>query len=272
MSSTWDPARAAARAWRPTPLVAGSMGLHGLAALGFAVEPELWAWSLGAVFANHMVLGAVGLSPRSTWLGPNIRRLPEASIERREVALTFDDGPDPRVTPQVLEMLEARGMHATFFCIGRRVGAYPELAHEIVRRGHTIENHSSHHHLAFPAMGVGGFYADIAAAQADIERATGRAPRFFRAPAGFRNPLLDPVLHRLGLRLVSWTRRGFDTRLAPARVVRILTRRLAAGDILVLHDTQRGRKARVLETLPPVLEAIEGAGLRAVTLRDAFPD
>jgi peptidoglycan/xylan/chitin deacetylase (PgdA/CDA1 family) len=189
------------------------------------------------------------------------------------VAVTFDDGPDPRVTPRVLDLLEARGMHATFFCIGERVRAHPDLAQEVVRRGHAIENHSSRHHAAFPAMGMGGFHADIAAAQAEIERATGHAPRFFRAPAGLRNPLLDPVLHRLGLRLVSWTRRGFDTRLDPERVTRILTRRLGAGDILVLHDTeQAGKAAPVLEALPGILDAIERAGLHAVTLRDAFRD
>jgi peptidoglycan/xylan/chitin deacetylase (PgdA/CDA1 family) len=248
------------------------MGLHGLAGLGAAIQPEIWPWALGTLVADHALLGAIGLWPRSTWLGPNVRRLPAASIARGEVALTFDDGPDPRITPRVLDLLDARRVQATFFCIGERVHAHPTLAAEVVRRGHAVENHSSRHRAAFAMMGLRGLRTDIAAAQAQIEQATGRAPHFFRAPAGLRNPLLDPVLHRMGLRLVSWTRRGFDTRFAAGRVVRTLTRRLAAGDILVLHDGAHGDGASVLQALPAVLDAIANAGLRAVTLRDAFRD
>src|SRR4051812_5840839 len=102
MSSTWDRAWDPPGQWWPTPLVAGSMALPGLAGLGAALQPELWQWALGALAANHAVLGAAGLWPRSTWLGPNVRRLPAPSIARGEVALTFDDGPEPRITPRVL--------------------------------------------------------------------------------------------------------------------------------------------------------------------------
>ena len=114
----------------------------------------------------------------------------------------------------------------------------------------------------------------VAEGQAAIRAATGVAPRFFRAPLGFRNPMLDPVLHRAGLKLVSWTRRGFDTNTQPARVVKRLTRHLAAGDILLLHDrnsaiTPAGTPG-VLESLPRMLEAIERAGLHCVTVRDAI--
>ena len=95
-----------------------------------------------------------------------------------------------------------------------------------------------------------------------------------RAPAGLRNPFLDPVLHRLDLRLVSWTRRGFDTRDGDAaRVTRRLTRGLAAGDILLVHDagaaTGRDGRPVVLGVLPPLLEAVAAAGLRCVTLPQA---
>ena len=108
-----------------------------------------------------------------------------------------------------------------------------------------------------------------------IERVSGVAPRFFRAPAGLRNPLLDPVLQRLGLQLASWTRRGFDTVSADAPVVLArLMRNLRAGDILLLHDGHAARSqagtpggARGIARL---LEAIERRGLRAVSLRQAL--
>jgi peptidoglycan/xylan/chitin deacetylase (PgdA/CDA1 family) len=260
--------------WRPTPLVAGSMGLHALAGMGLAVMPEAWPWLTGAVAADHAMMCAIGLWPRSTWLGPNVRRLPAASAARGEIALTFDDGPDADVTPQVLEALARYGAQASFFCIGERAAEHASLCAEIVRQGHAIENHSGRHRPTFALLGVGALRAEIAQAQAAIEAAAGTAPRFFRAPAGVRSPLLDPVLHRAGLRLVSWTRRGYDTRLPAAAVAGRLTHGLAAGDILLLHDrgsapTPSGRPG-VLEALPRVLDAIARAGLRPVTLRDAF--
>lgn len=265
---------APASRWRPAPAIAGSMGLHFLAGAGAVVSPEAWQWALATLAANHAVLTAGGLWPRSTWLGPNVTRLPAASAARSEISLTFDDGPDPEVTPRVLDLLEARGATATFFCIGERARAYPDLCREIVRRGHGIENHSSRHHPTFAMRGMGGMRRDIAAAQASITHAAGTAPRFFRPPAGLRSPLLDPVLHALGLRLVSWTRRGFDTRLQPGPVAAKLVAGLRAGDILLLHDGQCARTPAgtpvALEVLPRVLDAAEGARLRPVTLHHAI--
>lgn len=97
----------------------------------------------------------------------------------------------------------------------------------------------------------------------------------FRAPAGLRSPLLDPVLARLGLRLVAWTRRGFDTRSAdPATVSRRLMTGLQAGDILLLHDGSSARSPAgvpvIVAVLPALLEAVAAAGLRLVTLADAL--
>lgn len=264
-----------ARRWRPAPIVAGSIGLHGAAALGALVVPEAWPWALGAVAANHALLGAAGMWPRGTWLGPNMTRLPLAARRRGEIALTFDDGPDPDVTPRVLELLDAAACRATFFCIAEQAHAHPDLCREMVRRGHAVENHSLAHRGSFALHGMGGFRREIAAAQQTLASITGVAPRFFRPPAGLRNPLLDPVLHELGLALVTWTRRGFDTRACdPARVGERLLRGLAAGDILLLHDGHAGRTpsgaAVVLEALPTVLDAVRSHELRAVTLREAL--
>jgi peptidoglycan/xylan/chitin deacetylase (PgdA/CDA1 family) len=260
--------------WRPSPLVAGSMGLHCLVGAGAAIQPEVWHWALSAIAANHMVLG-MGMWPRSSWLGPNVTRLPEPAARRGEIALTFDDGPDPEVTPRVLDLLEERGVHGTFFCIGDRAREHAGLCREIARRGHGIENHSRRHLPVFAMLGMGGMRTEIAAAQAALLAASGTRPRFFRAPAGIRSPLLDPVLHDLGLKLVSWTRRGFDTRHRdPALVASRLTGGLAAGDILLLHDGQSARTPQgtpvVLEVLPRVLDAAASAHLRSVTLQHAI--
>ena len=261
--------------WVPTPLLKGSFALHALAVASLAVRPWLWPWALGAVVANHALLTAAGLWPRSSLLGPNLTRLP-AELRAGRVAITVDDGPDPDVTPAVLDILERHRARATFFCIGERVAAYPALARAIVERGHLIENHSQRHLNRFSLLGPQGLSAEITTAQETISQVTGRAPRFFRAPAGLRNPFLEPVLHRCGLRLVSWTRRGFDTvSRNPEIVLAKLTRDLAAGDILLVHDGHAARAADgtpvVQAVLPRLLDALSGAGLATVTLREVLP-
>jgi len=229
---------------------------------------------LGAVLANHLLLAGAGLWPRSKLLGPNWTSLPANRATQGAVALTIDDGPDPAVTPRVLDLLDEHGVKATFFCIGERVARYPELAREVSRRGHAIENHTQRHLNRFSILGPRAIADEIERAQHEIGRVTGRRPEFFRAPAGLRNPFLDPVLARLGLQLASWTRRGFDTlSREPRAVLGKLTRDLRGGDILLLHDGHAGRSPSgsplILEVLPGLLAALTAAKLTPVTLRSA---
>jgi peptidoglycan/xylan/chitin deacetylase (PgdA/CDA1 family) len=261
--------------WPWPPLFKASAAVHaGAAAL--ALVPGGWPWAAGALVANHALLTAAGLWPRSDWLGPNVTRLPAAAAARGEVAITIDDGPDPTVTPAVLDQLDAAGARATFFCIAARAAEQPALLREIVRRGHAVQNHSHVHRHHFSLLGPAGFAREIGRAQQLLADLSGQAPHCFRAPAGLRNPLLDPVLHRLGLHLVSWTRRGFDTRVGdPARVLQRLASGLAGGDILLLHDGHAraapSGRAVVLDVLPALLQRCRDAGLRPVTLNEALP-
>ena len=259
---------------RLAPLVWASLALHAVALAAWALQPGLWRWAVAALVLNHLVLMLAGLLPRCRLLGANWTRLPAAAAARGEVALTIDDGPDPLVTPQVLDLLDQHAARATFFCIGTQAAQYPELCREIVRRGHAIENHSQHHRHNFSLLGTGGLRRELQAAQDNLAALCGVPPRFFRAPAGLRNPLLDPVLQRLGLQLASWTRRAYDTRNGDAAAVaRILTRGLRAGDILLLHDRHAAVTAQgvpvILEVLPVLLGEIRAAGLQTVTLRSA---
>lgn len=262
-------------AWHPTLLIRATLALHGLALVAVIAEPAQWRWALGAVVINHLLLTAVGLWPRSNWLGPNWTRLPAAAAARNEIALTIDDGPDPLVTPRVLDMLDRYAARATFFCVGETAARYPEVCREIVRRGHAVENHSQRHRHTFSLLGPRGFMRELQAAQSTLGQITGQRPLFFRAPAGLRNPFLDPVLAQLGLTLASWSARGFDTRIGDTeRVKHALLRGLRAGAILLLHDGNAARSPRgipvILEVLPTVLESAAAAGLRFVRLRDAL--
>jgi peptidoglycan-N-acetylglucosamine deacetylase len=268
------PEPVASRRFAPSALLRASAVLHVAAAAAVIARPGTWPWALGAVVANQLLITAAGLWPRSALLGPNWTRLPSAAGPA-VIALTIDDGPDPEVTPAVLALLAAAGARATFFCVGERVRHYPALAREILAQGHGLENHTEHHSMRFSLFGPAAIAQEIGRAQDSILTVTGEVAQFFRAPAGLRNPLLEPALVRANLRLVSWTRRGFDTVTTdPQRILERLTRRLGGGDILLLHDGHAARTAGgapvILEVLPPLLARLRERSLRPVTLREAF--
>ena len=266
--------------WRATLFIKLSVALHALVLVSLVVAPDLWLWALAVVVVNHLVIAATGLWPRSNWLGPNWTQLPHAAANRNEIALPIDDGPDPVVTPQVLDILDRFHVKATFFCIGKRAVQYPELCREIVLRGHAVENHSQQHRHNFSLLGMGGFAREIQAAQDTLFSITGIHPKFFRAPAGLRNPFLDPVLNRLGLRLASWSVRGFDTQLKDAEKVKNkLLAGLCPGAIILMHDGNAARSnvgvpanesvPVILTVLPSLLQAAEQKNLHFVTLQEA---
>jgi peptidoglycan/xylan/chitin deacetylase (PgdA/CDA1 family) len=261
--------------WQPTPLMKASFLLTVAALAALAIHPAIWPWALAIVVADHLLLTFAGLWPRCSWVGPNWTALPPGAVERNEVAITIDDGPDPEITPAVLDVLDRYGAKATFFCIADKAQCYPELCQDIVKRGHAVENHSMHHQYHLPFLLLGGWLAELNAAQDALTKVTGIRPRFFRPPVGLRNPLLDPVLSRLGLQLASWTRRGFDTVERNSQVVLArLLKDLKAGDILLLHDSNVARSSTgqpvILEVLPPLLDAIATAKLRTVTLGESL--
>ncbi len=237
-------------------------------------HPHWWVWTSGIVFLTLIVVTIAGLLPQSKLLGPNMDRLPAFAVHQHEVSITIDDGPDPQVTPQVLDILDRHQARATFFCIGALAAKYPELCREIVRRGHSVENHSQHHHTFFSLFGPTRICREILEAQQTLGEITGCAPQFFRPTAGLRNLFLQPVLTHLGLHLVSWTRRGYDTRSGNAdTVLARLTKNLAAGDILLLHDGNAARtttgQAVILEVLPRLLNELAARKLNPVTLSSA---
>ncbi len=262
------------RRWDPTPAIRFTALFQAAGLVSLAALPELWPPIVAGLAANHAVLFTASVLPRSQLIGRNLVRLPEVAARRGEVAITFDDGPDPEVTPRVLDCLDARGAKASFFCVGERALAVPELVQEIVRRGHSIENHSHRHSTALAWYGPWRLRRELAAAQAALAGTAGAPPRFFRAPYGMRSPFVDPVLARLGLTCVSWTRRGYDTLDADAtRVLRRLVKGLAPGDLLLLHDGMASLERRgdptVLAVLPRLLERLADRGLKPVSLRMA---
>jgi peptidoglycan/xylan/chitin deacetylase (PgdA/CDA1 family) len=254
----------------PTPWLKLCAVLHVAAIAALAANWHLWPWSLAALIVAHLLLVWGSLLPRSALLGPNWTHLP---FGKQSIALTIDDGPDPEVTPAVLDLLARHQVRATFFCIGDRVRQHPELARRIAREGHEIGNHSEHHRYVFSLFGPAAMRREIAVAQESIRTVCQAVPRFFRAPAGLRNPFLQPCLADLSLQLASWTRRGYDTVNADTEIVlERLTRNLKAGDILLLHDGCAARAADgtpvILAVLPRLLSTLASQRLSCVTLSE----
>jgi hypothetical protein len=192
-----------------------------------------WWWAVAGGACLATCYGLAVLRPCCQWLGPVRCRTGDGGI-----LITIDDGPDPRDTPDLLDLLDRHQTKAVFFMIGKKVAAHPELAREVVRRGHEIGNHTmSHPQASFWCAGPWRTRREIADCQCVIEETTGVKPRYFRAPVGHRNLFTHPVAAGLGLEVMAWSRRGFDAVESDAQKVlaRILTN-LGAGDIVLVHE------------------------------------
>jgi len=212
------------------------------------------------------VLTLIGLGvkiPQLRFFGPYVCR---GANSRRCVALTFDDGPDPRSTPLLLEVLRGAGQSAAFFCVGQRVAAHPELAARIVLEGHLLENHSYTHSDTTNLFTVARLRAELERTQAAIQQAAGVAPRCFRPPMGLSNPRVFRAARALGLTVVGWTVRGLDTKLTdPERIVGRIVRRLEPGAIILLHDGNIPAE-RLVATVKSLLNTVHALGYEVVRL------
>lgn len=172
-----------------------------------------------------------------------------------QIALTFDDGPDPERTPALLDALDELGVKATFFCVGDRVDAHPALAARIAREGHEIGNHTySHRYLPLaPAKSV---ERELRATDRAISDATGIVPALARPPYGGRSPWTVRAFARLAKRLVLWDVNSFDWKgRPPEQVAERVLDRVRPGSIVLFHDTHAERTITALRLLVPALRA-----------------
>lgn len=235
-------AGALALCWRSLMAIPGSMGIRlriWLAVLAHVAMILVWifaGWLAG--LACGLLISAVWcrgtLHPASRLYGPVATK-----VGGQSPLLTIDDGPDPANTPAILDLLDAHGRKAVFFVIGDKVRRFPELAREIVRRGHELGNHTmTHPQSSMWRLGPARTRREIEDCNRTIAEVAGVTPRWFRAPVGHRNFFTHPVTSELGLEVVAWNRRAYDTRDDNvSRIVRRLTDGVESGDILLMHDT-----------------------------------
>ncbi|HMI08436.1 MAG TPA: polysaccharide deacetylase family protein [Flavobacterium sp.] len=172
----------------------------------------------------------------------------DPSETRNHIALTFDDGPNPN-TLQILDILKKYNVKATFFCIGKNIGAHPEILKRIVAEGHIVGNHSYSHSHVFDFYRKNRVIRELKDTDALIEKITGKKPLFFRPPYGVTNPSIRRALEVTRHKVIGWNIRSMDGITKNGKVIfnRIL-KRISPGSIVLLHDT-RPETAKVLEQL-----------------------
>ncbi|HEX6550853.1 MAG TPA: polysaccharide deacetylase family protein [Gammaproteobacteria bacterium] len=238
----------------------------------FVIGLVVFGWA-GLWFAIPVVLFAVLLTdgiarPGSSLFYPTVTHGPRRG---KQVALTFDDGPDPVVTPQVLDALAEAGAHATFFVIGKSLAANPALARRMLSEGHVVGNHSWQHSRLQNFYFANWHTREINAGMRAIAEATGQAaPRLYRPPVGLKSWAVGRAAARHGLTLVAWSLHSRDTRLPSAeQVARRVLDRVQAGDIVLLHDGHdlpgRGRPF-CAQAVRLILQGLRKKGLQCVTV------
>ncbi len=195
-------------------------------------------------------------------------RLWRGNPRRREIALTFDDGPSPLTTPLVLAILHRYGAHATFFVIGEHARAYPYLIAEMAADGHEVGDHTFHHPNMTTLDGE-TMAQEIGRTAAVIREAAGRPPRWFRPPGGDYTMPVAAAARRAGMGLAMWTENSGDWALPPAKIVaeRVLVR-AEPGSIILMHSTVMN----TVRALPQILTSLERRGYRLVTVSQLARD
>ena len=223
-------------------------------------------WRFGAavglpfLVATHVPFWWGVLWPQSRLYCPVLTRLP---TDARMVWLTIDDGPSDQ-TLAMLDLLDAHAAKATFFVVGERAAARPDLVREIARRGHTLGNHSATHPARwFWALGPRRMRDEIERTQAILEGITGTRPRWFRAVIGMSNPFVAAALRSHRLARVAWCARGFDAVVAdPQRVLHRVEGGLCPGAIVLMHEgAPHGRN---LEGMAALLQRLQALGYGTV--------
>jgi peptidoglycan/xylan/chitin deacetylase (PgdA/CDA1 family) len=202
-----------------------------------------------------------------------IGALARAARGYSRVALTFDDGPDPNYTPQILEILHRYQVKACFFVVGTKALACPELTRQILIEGHTIGNHGFRH-KAIWLLGPGATRRDISDTNLAVEKLTGQMPVFYRPAWGLFNLSSIRYCWLKGLKVVLWTYWSWDwiKKATPESICRNVLHRIKDGTIIILHDSDsapgaaKGGPAHMIEALPRILEGIEQKGLQVAPL------
>lgn len=229
---------------------------------------------LGLALTGGATLAAVAagyqtMAPTGQWCGRTFTGVARGS---KQIALTYDDGPNDPHTLRLLGVLARHGVRATFFSIGRYVRQRPEIVREIVRAGHIVGNHTFTHPLLI-FKSAGEIRQELSGCRSALQDAIGEPSNLFRPPFGGRRPAVLRVAREMGLEPVMWNVTGYDWNAPPAAVIeRKVTRQIRGGDVVLLHDgghkemgTDRSQTVLATEKL---IERYKGEGYEFKTIPD----
>ncbi len=210
-----------------------------LTALGVGLSlPSPIRWSvLGLLLAAYLIVFILGVSVLK--LNFFVKVTCRGNSTAKRVVLTFDDGPDPAATQNLLEVLKHHQIKAAFFPIGKKTRDYPEMIKRIDQEGHILGNHTFRHAWWTNFLISSGLDREIRMAQEAIEAVIGKVPAYFRPPMGLTNPHLRRALKKNGLSVVGWDVRPFDTTASTEKAIKRVLKKIRNGSIIALHDTGR---------------------------------
>jgi len=281
-----------ARYWMPSAVLAvglfvlvraaGGVGEAALLLAFLAVAAALLSWpmtttprratrstypvtAVTVAFGLFAVFWVGSTAPTVGWFGSVYSH---GSRSGNEVALTFDDGPNPPYTLEIADILEAHGVRGTFFEVGKAVVQRPDITKQLIARGHTVGNHS-YYHGAFSYLNPA--YPELDKAESAFKNSVGTCPALFRPPHGTHTPFMSAKVDGHGMTLINWDVSAQDwIETDPQRLARNILARVKPGSIILLHDGIDGNigadRSVVLDALPLILDGLKARGLQPVTV------
>ena len=183
--------------------------------------------------------------------------------QHKAIALTFDDGPWPKTTTQILDILKKNNIKATFFWVGRYLQTYPELGKQVAAAGHAIGNHTwNHQYIKYNEDGAA---REIDRTSSLIEEVTGVKPSMFRPPGGILNNGLAAYAQKKNYAVIMWSADSLDWRAATKSLMDNVMRQANSGGIVLMHDGG-GNRSRTVEALPDIIARLRKEGYKFVTV------
>lgn len=196
------------------------------------------------------------------------------NTEEKIVALTFDDGPSPMWTPQILDQLKEAGIKATFFMLGKHVEQYPEVARRVAREGHEIESHG-YDHKVMVYYKIDELKKEINNTEKIIRDVTGQTTRYFRPPKAWLTDAEKQKIKEMGYGIVLWSLNSKDwVTFHDKQITSYILRYIRAGDIILFHDsggvfsTEGGNRMQTVKTIPRIARKLKEKGYRFVTISE----
>jgi peptidoglycan/xylan/chitin deacetylase (PgdA/CDA1 family) len=223
--------------------------------------PSWWLFIPVVLYLAKLVLG-------STLIGLNFYFFSYCKIKTTEkiIALTFDDGPHPVVTPVLLELLKKHEVRVTFFCLGKNIASNKSITKQADADGHLIGNHTYTHHRRFDLFSANKMAAEIKATNTEIEKTIGKNPILFRPPYGVTNPLLKKALEKTDMFSIGWSLRSFDTIRDKQKVLKKLKANTRGGDVVLFHDTDK----KIIPIIDEYLGWLKANRFKVVSLEKLF--